>query len=185
MELAAVLIAGAALLVSLVGTWLSNKRALASQRLAREALSDAQSARGQALWAQALEAAQRMVGLDPTTTDAREPFVRLRVSLTALVDELDDWEGFDRWLAVEHVFGAALGRQVLESHDPTHGIEEHLEVLRPLHEWATVLTQNLRRFRKVGYDAAQVADLERTHADVLWNLYKRRGWGEPDVEMPS
>lgn len=174
-------IAGAGVLIAAVGTWLANRRAKASEGIARQALDGAKRANEHVVWSNAIEAAQRIVGLDPITEVARDPLVNLRVASSALVDELDEWTGMDRWLAVEHVLGSALGREVMERHRPEHDLDQRLVVLEPFHKWAAFLSQNLRLLRKTGYDAAQMQEMEAAHLAALRDVYARNGWGEPDL----
>lgn len=175
-------VAGLALVVSIVGTALSNRRAKASEEVAREALHDARDAKRQALWSEAIEAVHRVI-IDPTAEPVGDRMQTMRIRIVALVDGLPDWHGFDRWLATEHTLGAALGREVMTRVRPQQGIEEHFATLKPFMDWGMALAQNLRHFRKVGYSAADVRDLRENAWSVLRNVYERNGWGEPPSEL--
>ena len=91
-------IAGFAVIVSIVGTVLSNQRAMSSDRIARgavavsrdalsvsrEALDDAREAKVQALWSDAIEAVHRVI-IDPTMEPVQDRLTNLRVRVIALV----------------------------------------------------------------------------------------------------
>jgi hypothetical protein len=178
MDVVALVISGLALVVSLVGTVLSNRRS-------SEALEESRRATATALWAAVQEAVQRLVGFDPTSEPIGDRLANLRISMLALVDELDDWHGFDAWLEAERVLGATFGRQVMETAGPGDTVEERLAKLRPLMQWAGALSNNLRLFRAKGYDADAAAALRANAERVLKSVHEKHGWELPPKTMPG
>lgn len=72
MDVIALVLSGLALVVSIVATVLSNRRA-------HEAIEEARSAKTQALWPDAIEAVHRVI-VDPTTEPLTDRLQTLRVS---------------------------------------------------------------------------------------------------------
>ena len=168
-----------ALVVAIVGTSLSNKRAKESRDIAREALDDVQTARTEALWSSAVEAVMRVIGLDPTAEPVQEPLRNLRVHLVALVDGLPEWDGLGAWVAAESARGAVIARELLEHARPGATTDERFARLEPYLTWGINLSQNLRALRNTGHDAQVLADLrDSAHRDVV-TIHKRNGWALP------
>jgi len=91
MDIAAVVISLISLIVATLGTALANKRA-------KEAIAESRKAAASALWASVQEAIQRMIGFDPASEHIGERLANLRIAMIALVDEMHDWAGLDKWL---------------------------------------------------------------------------------------
>lgn len=157
--------------VAIIGTALSYKRS-------GQALEQSRKAATTALWADALGALQRLVGMDPLEEPMQEKFANVRVSITALIDDLE-WEGFDRWVAAEHQLGASLARGAMESGSPNDTADERFKKLEPFMEWATILSTNLRFARKSGSRPAEFKKLQEAASANMAKLYKQRGWGTP------
>jgi hypothetical protein len=178
MDVVAVVISGLSLVVAAVGTLLSNRRSLA-------ALEESQKAASTALWSAVQEAVQRLIGFDPTAEPVGDRLTNLRIAMIALIDELDDWDEFDGWLAAEHVLGAALGRQVMEAAQPGDNVEERLAQLEPLMRWAVTLSNNLRLFRSRGYDAEAAAKLRLNAERLVKSVHQKHGWEQPPTTIPG
>jgi hypothetical protein len=178
MEVVALVISGLSLLVSLVGTVLSNRRS-------SQALEESRKATAAALWAEVQEAVQRLIGFDPTSEPIGDRLANLRIAMIALVDELHDWHGLDAWLEAERILGATFGRQVMETARPGDTVEERLARLEPLMRWAGALSSNLRLFRTQGYDADVVARLRVNTERVVKSVHERHGWELPPTTMPG
>lgn len=171
-ELVAVILSGLSLVVAIAGTALSNRRST-------EALQESRKAAASALWSGVQQAVQRLIGFDPTMEPIGDRLSDFRIATIALIDELDDWEGLDAWLESERAHGALLGRQVMESAKADDSVDERLANLDPFMLWAQVLSQNLRQFRAVGFDAAAAGKL-RSHAErQMEGLYASHGWERP------
>ena len=143
MDVVALVVSGLSLVVAAIGTVLSNRRS-------REALTESRKAATAALWSDAEEAVQRLIGFDPASEPIGDRLANLRIAMIALVDELDDWAGLDQWLEAERALGATLGRQVMEQAKPGDTVNQRLKVLDPLQTWAQAVASNLRRFRQPG-----------------------------------
>lgn len=178
MEALALVLSGISLVVAVVGTVLSNKRA-------SEALVESRKAATVALWSGAQEAVQRLIGFDPASEPIGERLPNLRIAMIALVDELDGWEGFDEWLEAERALGACLARQVVERAKPGDTVDERLKALDPYQQWAQVLSTNLRRFRAVGYDEVAALKLRDNAADEMKRVCEANGWPLPPTTIPG
>ena len=122
---------------------------------------------------------QRLVGFDPTTEPVGERLANLRITMIDLADEYTDWGGLDEWLEAERVLGATLGRQVMDAAKPGDSVEQRLENLEPLMNWAQALSQNLRRFRATGYDKRALTKLQSHAEDLAKRIHERHGWQLP------
>lgn len=182
-ETVALVISGLALLVSIVGTVLADRRSRASERLAIEARDEARAARADALWSAYIESIQGVMSLDPLAEPVGEAWKRLRVTATALVDGLSGWDGLDRWLAAEHALGVTFGRQVMETAQPGDSADERLTKMKPAIDWAMGLLNNARLFRSRGYDPDAMRSLTKHAHDVAVSIHQRHGWDLP--EPPS
>jgi hypothetical protein len=174
-------IATFALVVSGVGTFLSNRRAKESERLANEALNDARAARTDALWSNYLESVHDVMAVDPA--DPGNAWKRMRVTGTALVDGLPDWDGLDLWLTAEHALGLTLGRQALTRLQPGADADARFEPMKPSIDWAMILLSNARLFRAKGPDQAQMESLTDHARETVRKIHERHGWELP--EPPS
>jgi hypothetical protein len=177
-EKAAVIMSGLSLVVALVGTALANKRS-------SEALGESRKAAASALWSGVQQAVQRFIGFDPTLEPVGDRLANFRIATIALVDELDGWAGLDTWLESERALGAVLGRQVMEVARPSHTVDPRLANLGPYQRWAQLLSQNLRRFRMVGFDADVVGKLQRSAEGQIRAISARHGWELPPTAIPG
>jgi heme exporter protein D len=170
------------LAVAVIGTVLSNRRAKESRDIAREALQDSRQTRADALWSSAVEAVNRVYGVDPMRQDVQQPLQNLRVAWIALVDGLPDWTGLDEWLAAEHSHGAAIGRQVLAraTLKPPRDEAEHMALLKPHLDWGIGLSGNLRHLRSTGHDGEALAKLRDNARANAIAIYERNGWDLPE-----
>ena len=132
-----------------------------------------------ALWSGVQEAIQRMIGFDPASEPIGERLANLRISMIALVDEMPDWVGLDKWLEAERALGAVLGREVLERAERGNTVDERLQILDPYQLWAQALASNLRHFRAVGYDAEAAAKLRELAESRTKQVSERNGWPPP------
>lgn len=181
MAVAAFVLSIISVLVAVVGTVLSNRRANESQRVAEEALDDTRQARLDAVWSAAIEAVGRIYGLDPTRNDMQKPLQDLRVAETALADVLPTWHGVDRWLAAEHARGSSIARHVLENARPGVTIDEHMTVLQPFMDWGMEFSQNLRHVRTIGPAPVEIADLTKHAVAEAVKVHQLNGWPIPSV----
>lgn len=172
MDLAAVVLSGLSLVIAVVGTALANKRS-------KEALDESRRAAASALWADVQQAVQRFIGFDPRAELIGDRLINFRVATIALIDELDGWPGFDRWLDTERVLGTVLGRQVFELASRDDTVDQRLAILDPYQRWALVLSQNLRRFRKIGFDARVVQELHASAKSQINAVCETHGWPLP------
>lgn len=138
-----------------------------------------------AYWKAAVDAVQRLIGFDPAAEPVGERLTDLRIGFVSLIDELDDWDGLDEWLAAEHGLGAVLGRQVMAQARKTDSPEHRLKVLSPYHLWAQALASNLRHFRRHGYDAAVMGDLQARASQHKVDVYRGNGWTMPPMKPPG
>ncbi|MFZ1410295.1 MAG: hypothetical protein WAS07_02420, partial [Micropruina sp.] len=153
-------------------TVLANKRA-------KEAIAESRRAAASAIWSGLQEAVQKMIGFDPASEPIGERLANLRIAMIALVDEMQDWAGLDKWLEAERSLGAVLGREVLQRAKQTDSVELRLEILDSYQLWAQVLGSNLRHFRGQGYDAEAAAKLCQLAHDQAKQVYERHGWTLP------
>lgn len=178
MDFVALVLSGLALVVAVVGTVLSNRRS-------SEALEESRKAAAAALWSAVQEAVQRLIGFDPTSEPVDDRLANLRISMIALVDELDDWSGLDAWLQAEHYLGAIIGRQVMDVAQPGDTVDQRLSKLDPLMRWAIVLSGNLRLFRAKGHDAEVAAKLRAAAERLTKDIHEKHGWELPPTTMPG
>ncbi|MGB7447583.1 MAG: hypothetical protein WA892_00485 [Ornithinimicrobium sp.] len=178
MEAVALVVSVLSLAVAGVGSWLANRRA-------SEAIAESRKAAESALWSGIQEAVQRLIGFDPSMEPIGERLQNLRIAGIALVDEMPEWAGLDKWLEAERALGAVLGRQVMELARPTDTVDQRLKNLDPYLVWAQVLGGNLRRFRAVGYDAAAAAELRASAESRAEQIYVKHGWERPPKTTPG
>jgi hypothetical protein len=178
MDAIALVVSGLSLVVAVVGTVLANRRA-------SEAIAESRKATTVALWSGAQEAVQRLIGFDPASERVGERLANFRIAMIALVDELKDWEGLDRWLEAERALGTVLARQVLERAKPGDTVDERLKALDPYQRWAQVLGMNLRMFRSQGYDEAAASKLRQHAAEQMKRVYEVNGWPLPPTTIPG
>ncbi len=170
-DVAALVIAAISLLVAGFGTYLSNTRSKEAIRISERTATNAQ-------WASAQEAVQRLMAFDPTTEPVGDRLTNLRISLTALVDELPEWHNLGPWLDVERALGMALSRQVMDAAAPNDTVEERLEKLEPVMTWAQAFSGNLRVLKSKGYNAEALEKLTARGKELIKTTYEKNGWGE-------
>lgn len=68
--------------------------------------------------------------------NVNDRLANLRIASIALVDLLETWEGLDAWLEAERVVGATIGRQVMDAAKPSDRVEQRVNNLAPLMDWA-------------------------------------------------
>ncbi|MFS4506598.1 hypothetical protein ACMA46_10220 [Clavibacter sp. Sh2141] len=169
MDTAALVISVIAVIIAGVGAFLTNRRS-------KEALRDARKAVTTALWSGVQEAVQRLLGFDPTTGPLNERLANLRIAMIDLADEYTEWNGLDRWLEAERLLGAAIGRQVMEAAKSDDSMQQRLTNLEPLISWAGALSQNLRLFRRSGYDKDALSKLQVNAVNITRDMHARHGW---------
>ncbi len=130
-------------------------------------------------WLEIQRAVQRFIGFDPMRERVDERLTDLRIAMIALVDDLPEWNGLDRWLEAERLLGAGLGRQVIEQAQPSDSTDRRLEILGPYQLWAHALTNNLRFLRSRGYDPHLLADLAQNAERAQRGVYESNGWIAP------
>lgn len=177
MEIIALIISGLSLIVAGVGTHQSNKRS-------KEALAESHKATADARWFSLQEAVQRLIGFDPNAEPVGERLNNLRISMIALVDQLEDWDGLDQWLDAERMLGAVVSRQVLEVSTSSDGVEERVANVEPLMAWAQALSQNLRYLRSTGHDRKKLSTLQANAAKKVEEVCSRHSWQLPPAENP-
>ncbi|KIP95846.1 hypothetical protein RU09_00335 [Microbacterium sp. MEJ108Y] len=177
MDIAAFVISVIAVLIAGLGTALANKRS-------KEALQESRKAVTTALWSALQEAVQRLVAFDPTTEPVGERLANLRIAGIELADEYTDWEGLDTWLEAERVLGATLARQVMAAAKPGDSVDQRLDNLDPFMSWAQALSQNLRLFRRTGYDKAALSKLRENATGLTKDVHKKHGWELPPTSNP-
>lgn len=172
MDVLALVLSALSLIIAVVGTILANKRS-------HEALNASQKAATDARWSALQEAVQRLIGFDPVAEPIKDRLANLRIAAIALVDQLETWEGLDAWLESERVLGATFGRQVMDATKPGDGVEERVNNLVPLMDWAHALSSNLRQFRSVGHDAKALTKLQENAEALVMEIHERHGWELP------
>ncbi|WP_078321586.1 hypothetical protein [Mycobacteroides chelonae] len=177
MEIAALVISCLSLLVAGFGTCQANKRA-------NEALAASRKSAVDARWFAVQEAVQRLIGFDPTAEPVGERLQNLRITMTALVDQLEGWDGIDSWLESERTLGATISRQVMEVSAQGETVEQRVKNLEPLMSWAHALSSNLRLFRSTGYDAGVLAGLQANAKAVVRSIHERHSWELPHLTDP-
>jgi hypothetical protein len=176
-EIAAFVISGLSLLVAAIGTHLANKRA-------NEALAASRNAAVDARWFAVQEAVQRLIGFDPTAQPVDERLQNLRITMIALADQLEGWDGIDSWLDAERTLGATIGRQVMEVSEQGDSVEQRVKNLELLTSWAQVLSNNLRLFRSTGHNASVLAELRSNAEALVRSIHERHGWELPPSTNP-
>jgi hypothetical protein len=101
-----------------------------------------------------------------------------------LVDQLEGWDGIDSWLEAERTLGATMSRQVMEVSEQRETVEQRVKNLEPLMSWAHALSNNLRRFRSTGHDAAVLAELQANAEAIVGSVHERHGWELPPSTNP-
>ena len=172
MDIVALVISALSLLVVGVGTYQANNRS-------KEALAEARRSAAEARWSAVQEAVQHLIGFDPTAEPVGDRLANLRITMIALVDELQDWDGLDGWLEMERTLGATLARQVMEAAKPGDTVDKRLSNLDPLMRWAQALSSNLRRFRSIGHEAQALSKLQAHAEDLVVTVHERHGWDLP------
>ncbi|KIQ02453.1 hypothetical protein [Curtobacterium flaccumfaciens] len=177
MDVVALVISVLSLLVTLIGTYLTNKRS-------KDALAASERAASDARWSAVQEAVQRLIGFDPSAEPIQDRLANLRIAMIVLVDDLPTWAELGPWLEVERVLGATHGQVVMENFTPTDNVEQRVRNLEPLMTWAHALSQNLRLFRSTGYDAEVMRNLSTNSEALIRQLHEQYGWELPPTANP-
>lgn len=185
MDVAALVIAGLALLVSVLTAWSSHRNGAKANRIATNAnsiaadsLAEARSAKVGEVWAAVIESVNERATLNPLAEDVGAPLRRSRSALMALVDALPEWKALGAWLALEHGLGSLASRADMED---MSGDRERLPERQM--RWGMALVTNLRRFRATGYDEATMKRLTENAREQLTRLCEARGWDVPPEKM--
>ncbi|CCE76121.1 hypothetical protein [Clavibacter nebraskensis] len=174
----------AALVISIIAVIIAGVGAFLTDRRSKQALQESRKAVTTALWSAVQEAVQRLLGFDPTTGPIDERLANLRIAMIDLADEYTEWDGLDTWLDAERLLGAATGRQVMEAAKRDDNMQQRLTNLDPLISWAGALSQNLRLFRRTGYDKDALAKLRVAALDNIKDIHERHGWDMPRTSNP-
>lgn len=178
MDAIPLLLSGGSLIVAITGLVLTYRRS-------GQALRESQKAAANALWSGVQQAVQRFIGFDPTMEPVGDRLANFRIATIALVDELNDWKGLDTWLEAERNLGAVLARQVMEAAQPGDSVDKRMANLDPYQQWAQVLSQNLRHFRAVGFDADKARKLQTSAESQAEAIYEKYGWESPPTTIPG
>lgn len=175
MDVLARVLSALSLIVAVVGTILANKGA-------HEALNASQKAATDARWFALQEAVQRLIGFDPVAEPIKDRLANLRIAAIALVDQLETREGLDAWLEAERVLGATIRPSGHGRRQALDGLEERVNNLVPLMDWAHALSSNLRHFRSVGHDAKALTQLQENAQALVVGIHERHGWELPPTK---
>lgn len=163
----------------------ANELSAESNEVARRAAADARAAPLDVAWDELLVALAPLATLNVLAEPVGKYNTSIRARLMLLIDRLDGWDGFDTWAATEWNLGMSYGREAFERGTAVGrrlSVDESLHLMESLHLWATAFTQNLRHFRRVGYDQRTVEALLTEARRARADLYARNssaGWGEP------
>lgn len=178
MDVTALIVAGLALVVSVLSAWSSHRNGARANRLAEQSLAEARSAKITETWRAAIEAANERMSLNPLAEDVAAPLRRSRAAFMALVDDLPEWPALGEWLAIENVLGAVCSHADMEDMDAEANRLPERQM-----QWGLALVSNLRRLRATGYDEPALHRLIESHRDQLAGLCAERGWEVPPERM--
>jgi hypothetical protein len=141
----------------------ADKRAAGAEQRAARAEEDGARARQRELWTELISAMQELVGANVLTQDLRPVLVRVRTSMSELVDGVtsDRYRRLDRWMTVEHqVINGILERTMLQLEENVHSLHQIEDAHRAPNEWAAAFINNLRFARKSEPSAELEAGIE-------------------------
>jgi hypothetical protein len=130
----------------------ADKRAAAADQRAVRAEEEGSRARQRELWSEVISAMQDVVGANVLAQDLRPVLVRVRSSMTELVDGVtsDHYKRLDRWMSVEHqVINGLLEQTTLKLSGSGHTLQQIEDAHHPSNEWAASFINNLRVARKL------------------------------------
>ncbi len=67
----------------------------------------------------------------------------------------------------------------MDAAKPGDGVEERVNNLVPLMDWAHALSSSLRQFRSVGHDAKALTKLQDNAEALVVDIHERQGWELP------
>lgn len=129
----------------------ADKRAAGAEQRAMRAEVEGERMKQRELWTELISAMQELVGANVLAQDLRPVLVRVRSSMSELVDGItsEHYQRLDRWMTVEHqVINGLLERTVLQLDGKGHTIQQIEDAHRAPNEWAAAFINNLRFARK-------------------------------------
>ena len=141
----------------------ADKRATGAEQRAARAEEDGARSRQRELWTELISAMQELVGANVLAQDLRPVLVRVRTSMSELVDGIDSvhYSRLDRWLSIEHqVINGMLERTTLQLKGNVHSLQQIEDAHRAPNEWAASFINNLRFARKSEPSAEIEAGIE-------------------------
>lgn len=130
----------------------ADKRAAAADQRALRAEEEGNRARQRELWSEVISAMQDVVGANVLAQDLRPVLVRVRSSMTELVDGVssDHYKRLDRWMTIEHqVINGLLEQTMLQLGGSGHTMKQIEDAHHAPNEWAASFINNLRVARKL------------------------------------
>ncbi|MEJ1116827.1 hypothetical protein WBN73_21225 [Paenarthrobacter sp. CCNWLY172] len=130
----------------------ADKRAAAADHRAIRAEEEGARARQRELWSDVISAMQDVVGANVLAQDMRPVLVRVRSSMTELVDGVtgEHYKRLDRWMSVEHkVINGLLEQAMLQLSGSGHTMKQIEDAHHAPNEWAASFINNLRVARKL------------------------------------
>jgi uncharacterized protein (DUF3084 family) len=141
----------------------ADKRATGAEQRAARAEEDGARSRQRELWTELISAMQELVGANVLAQDLRPVLVRVRTSMSELVDGIDSvhYKRLDKWMSVEHqVINGILERTMLQLKGNAHTLQQIEDAHRAPNEWAASFINNLRFARKSEPSAETEAGIE-------------------------
>lgn len=141
----------------------ADKRATGAEQRAARAEEDGARSRQRELWTELISAMQELVGANVLAQDLRPVLVRVRTSMSELVDGIDSvhYRRLDKWMSVEHqVINGILERTMLQLKGNVHSLQQIEDAHRAPNEWAASFVNNLRFARKSEPSAEVEASIE-------------------------
>lgn len=130
----------------------ADKRAAAADQRAVRAEEEGARARQRELWSEVIGAMQDVVGANVLAQDLRPVLVRVRSSMTELVDGVtsEHYNRLDRWMSVEHkVINGLLEQTMVQLSGTGHTMKQVEDAHHVPNEWAASFINNLRVARKL------------------------------------
>ena len=141
----------------------ADKRAAGAEQRAARAEEEGARSRQRELWTELIGAMQELVGANVLAQDLRPVLVRVRTSMSELVDGIDSvhYRRLDRWMTVEHqVINGMLEKTMLQLKGNVHSLQQIEDAHRAPSEWAASFINNLRFARKSEPSAELEAGIE-------------------------
>lgn len=130
----------------------ADKRAAAADQRAVRAEEEGARARQRELWSEVIGAMQDVVGANVLAQDLRPVLVRVRSSMTELVDGVtsEHYNRLDRWMSVEHkVINGLLEQTMVQLSGTGHTMKQVEDAHHAPNEWVASFINNLRVARKM------------------------------------